>query len=70
MTAKTLTIKERFDRDLAKVQASLKALPNVYRFAVDHDIPLRTIMRVKAGGKPTMETLEKLRAALGDKASA
>lgn len=54
---------------LKQLQDALKKLPNVYQFAVDNRVPLRTVMRVRAGGTPTLGTFDKLKAAVAKPAT-
>ncbi|MNQ89374.1 hypothetical protein D3C85_1046810 [compost metagenome] len=55
---------------LKQLQDALQKLPNVYQFAVENRVPLRTVMRVRAGGTPTLDTFDKLKIAIAKQPAA
>lgn len=47
-----------------QLQKAVRDLPNISEFCAKHKLPLRTVMRVKAGGFPRLGTMIQLEAAL------
>ena len=47
-----------------QLQKAVRELPNVREFCERHRLPLRTVMRIKAGGFPRAGTMALLEAAL------
>jgi hypothetical protein len=47
-----------------QLQKAVRELPNISAFCAKHKLPLRTVMRVKAGGFPRAGTMVLLEAAL------
>jgi len=52
-----------------QLQKAVRDLPNISEFCAKHKLPLRTVMRVKAGGFPRAGTMLQLEAALSSEAA-